>query len=384
MHFEFATSARIIFGNGSVARCGSLSADLGKKVFVVTGSGSVSSANLLNSLEEQGLLYHLFQVKGEPDVDIMRAGIQAARQMDCDMVIAMGGGSVLDTGKVIAAMLTNPGDLMDHIETVGKGQPTTIPSAPMIAIPTTSGTGSEVTKNSVIYSREHKIKVSMRSEFLLPHIALVDPELTHSMPPAVTAASGMDALTQLVEGYTSASANPMTDGLAREGILRAACSLRGVYQEPTNASAREDMALASLFSGIVLANGGLAAVHGFAGPIGGMFEAPHGAICGSLLAASMRVNIETCQKDAAYAPYLQRYQEIARILTVDPGASVMAGADWVEETARMLNIPRLAFFGISPSDFPQIIEKSRRKTHMLKNPVPMTDALMERVLQMSL
>lgn len=384
MRFQFVTSAKIIVGNGVIAECGGLAADLGSKVLLVTGGGSVSPDRLLQSLEAKGLQYQRFQVKGEPHVSTMQAGIQAAEKSGCDMVIAMGGGSVLDTGKVIAAMLTNPGDLMDHIETIGKGQPTTNPSVPMIAIPTTSGTGSEVTKNSVIYSPEHKIKVSMRSDHMIPRIALLDPELTHSMPPAVTASSGMDALTQLIEGYTSTAANPMTDALAREGILRAARSLRVVYTEPENAPAREDMAIASLFSGIVLTNGGLAAVHGFSGVVGGLFNAPHGALCGSLLPASMRVNIESCRQDESYAPYLQRFTEIARILTNDLNADPMHAADWVAETARLLHIPRLSSFGITPADFPLIIERSRKKSHMRMNPVYMTDELMERVLELSM
>jgi len=381
MRFEFVTSARIIFGNGTVHEVGALARTLGRKVLLVRGAGSVSPGCITKSLEEKSIAYETFQVSHEPDVGLIEKGIRFAKESACDMVVGFGGGSVLDTGKAIAAMLTNPGELMDYLEGVGKGQQTELQSAPMIAIPTTAGTGSEVTRNAVISSPEHKIKVSMRSAAMIPRIALVDPELTHSMPPSIRAASGMDALTQLIEGYTSNAANAMTDGLAREGVMRAGRSLRTAYSEPDNASAREDMAIASLLSGLVLANGGLGAVHGFAGVIGGLFQTPHGAICGCLLPAVMRINIEACKGEFGNSDCLSRYQEIAEILTHASGADALEGVAWVDETSGLLKIPKLASFGITSADHSKLISQSRNTSNMKKNPIALTDEMMLKILK---
>lgn len=208
------------------------------------------------------------------------------------MVIGLGGGSVLDAGKAIAALVTNLGNVFDYLEVIGKGQPLVNAPLPFIAIPTTAGTGTEVTRNAVLGSPAHGVKVSLRSPMMLPSLAIVDPELTYGLPPEITASSGLDALTQLIEPFVSVKANPMTDAICREGIRHAAKSLRTVYHNGADASAREGMSLASLFGGLALANAALGAVHGFAGPLGGMLNAPHGAICAKLLPLVMEVNIK--------------------------------------------------------------------------------------------
>jgi len=243
----------------------------------------------------------------------------------------------------------------------------------MVAIPTTAGTGSEVTRNAVIASPEFKVKVSMRSPMMIPDVAIVDPELTVTMPPGVTASTGMDALTQVIEAYVSNRSNLMTDALAREGIRLGARSLLAAFRDGENYSAREDMALCSLFGGLALANGGLGAVHGFAGPIGGMFNAAHGAICASLLPPVMRANVMVMEKLESRDAVKARYKEIAQILTKDREAKIGQGVEWLETLSHQLNIPGLSAIGIEKSDFPRIIEKAKVSSSMQKNPVYLED-----------
>jgi alcohol dehydrogenase class IV len=281
--FEFTTATRIIFGPGSLADVGAIAANMGRRALLVTGRNQDRIAPLLEQLHGQEVETILFSVPGEPTTAVALAGVQKARESGCGFVISLGGGSVLDTGKAIAALLANGGEPLDYLEVIGRGRPLRKPAAPFIAIPTTAGTGAEVTRNAVLKSTEHQVKVSLRSPTMLPTLALVDPELTASMPPAVTASTGLDALTQVMEPYVSNKANPLTDALCREGMRRAARSLRRAYEDGRDAAAREDMAQASLFGGLALANAKLGAVHGFAGPLGGMFPAPHGVVCARLV-----------------------------------------------------------------------------------------------------
>jgi alcohol dehydrogenase class IV len=300
------------------------------------------------------------------------------------MVISFGGGSAIDAGKAIAALLTNGGAPLDYLEVIGRGQPITEPAAPMIAIPTTAGTGAEVTRNAVLASPEHHVKVSLRSPLMLPRLAVVDPTLTHTVPPEITASTGLDAFTQVLEPYVSLKANPLTDAICREGLWRAAQALRYVYEHGDDAEAREDMAMVSLFGGLALANAKLGAVHGFAGPIGGMFPAPHGAVCGRLLPAVMAVNVRVLRKRAPQSPALERYDEIAQILTGDFKANAGTGVTWVEELCDVLNVPPLSAYGITKADFPAIIEKARRSSSMRGNPVQLTSEELQEILARAL
>lgn len=269
MRFEFSTAARILFGPGTFREVGAAAAGLGQRAFLVTDPSVKQAGVIIEQLGQQGVTTVTFPVSGEPTTTGIFAGVQQARAADCDLVIGLGGGSAIDTAKAIAAMLTNSGDLLDYLEVIGRGQALTQPPAPYIAIPTTAGTGAEVTRNAVIASPEHRVKVSLRSPLMLPRLAVIDPELTYSMPPAVTASTGLDALTQVLEPYVCNAPNPITDALCREGIQRAARSLRRAYDNGQDAAAREDMAVVSLFGGLALANAKLGAVHGFAGPLGG-------------------------------------------------------------------------------------------------------------------
>lgn len=381
MQFEFATAGRIFFGIGALRRLIDLFPEMGMRGFVLRGGGSVSMDPLYQILDQAGVHTEFFQISGEPDVPTIQAGLEQARQAGSDFVVGYGGGSVIDSAKAVAALMTNPGSLMDYLEVIGRGQKIKNKPLPLIAVPTTAGTGSEVTRNAVIASPEHKVKVSMRSPMMIPEVAIVDPEMTVSMPPEVTASTGMDALTQVIEAYVSKKANPMTDMIAREGIKRGARSLLAAYQDGNDLSAREDMALCSLYGGLALANGGLGAVHGFAGPIGGMFNAPHGAICASLLPYVMKSNINALELEEASEEIRQRYVEIAKILTADPEAGVSDGVAWLAELAEQLNIPGLGAMGIEPSDFDQIIKKAKVSSSMQKNPVKLTDALLHAILE---
>jgi alcohol dehydrogenase class IV len=290
------------------------------------------------------------------------------------LVIALGGGSVIDAGKAIAALVTNPGDVLDYLEVVGRGLPLSFAPAPFIAIPTTAGTGSEVTRNAVLASPGHRVKASLRSPQMLPRLAVIDPECTLDLPPALTAATGMDALTQLIEPFVSIRANAMTDLYCREGIRLAAQSLRIAYADGDNLAARTNMALASLLGGLALANAGLGAVHGFAAPVGGMFDAPHGAVCAALLAPVTRVNLLALQQRDAAGPALHRYAEVARILTGHPMAGVGDLAPWLENLCTDLRIPPLSSYGIREDDVRSICDSAARASSMKGNPVQLEPA----------
>ena len=384
MRFEFATATRILFGPGAMKEVPPIAAGLGFRVMVVTGRSGDNAASLLDLLQRKGLVCHTFHMAGEPTTTGVMAGVREAIEKRCELVIGIGGGSVIDTGKVIAALLTNTGDLSDYLEVVGKGQSISRKPAPYIAVPTTAGTGSEVTRNAVLASTEHRVKVSMRSPMMLPDFAVVDPLLTVSMPQNITASTGFDALTQLLEAYVSKDTNPLTDGICREGLKRAARSLRRAYEEGRDESAREDMALASLFGGLALANAKLGAVHGFAGPLGGMYAAPHGALCARLLPYVMDANIRALNDREPDSLPLKRYAEVAKILTGESDADAAAGIGWVQELAKLFRIPSLVEFGIRAEDSPTIVEKAGKASSMKGNPIPLTQEELTEILSKAL
>src|SRR4051812_26787389 len=251
LRFEFATVGRIAFGAGTLKEAAPIVAASGSKALIVTGRSSVRAAPLVKLL---AIPHATFAVTGEPTLQVIAKGVEHAHAERCDVVIGFGGGSAIDSAKAIAALSTNPGDILDYLEVIGKGQPLKNAPLPVIAIPTTAGTGAEVTRNAVLCSPEHKMKVSLRSPLMLPKAAIVDPELTYDLPPSLTASTGLDALTQLIEPYVSIRANPMTDAICREGLTRATRSLRRAFDDGGDKGAREDMALASLCGGLALAN----------------------------------------------------------------------------------------------------------------------------------
>jgi alcohol dehydrogenase class IV len=380
MRFEFATAGRIIFGAGALADAGSIAAGMGRCACVVTGQKKQRAEPLLQQLEDQGISYISYAVDGEPTTEVVMAGAEEARGAECDLVIGIGGGSVVDTGKVIAALLTNGGDLLDYLEVVGKGEPLQARPASYLAIPTTAGTGAEVTRNAVLAVPEERVKVSMRHAWLLPSVAVVDPVLTYELPPAITASTGLDALTQLIEAFVSNQANPMTDGICREGMQRAGRSLLRAFQNGDDTRARKDMAIASLFSGLALANAKLGAVHGFAGPLGGMYPAAHGVICARFLPWVMEANVRALQERAKDSEELKRFDEVGRILTGDRQAKAADGVEWIQQFCRTLEIPPLKEFGLQEAEFPVVVEKAQKASSMKGNPILLTEDELGKIL----
>ena len=369
--FEFATAGRVLVGAGRSADLPGLLAGYGTRAFVCTGASPARHAELLAGL---GRPAAVFPVAGEPTVDLARTAVAAARAHGADVVAAIGGGSVIDTGKAVAMLLGNGGDPLDYLEVIGQGRAITRPSVPCVAVPTTAGTGAEVTANAVLADPAHRVKASLRGLTMIPRAALVDPLLTVSCPPAVTAASGMDALTQCLEPFVSPRANPLTDAVAREGIRRAAGALRRAYADGSDPGARADMAVASLAGGMALANAKLGAVHGLAGVVGGTVAVPHGVACAVLLAPVMEANVAALRAGPPGHPALARYTEAAALLTGDPGAAVEDGIAWVRQTLALLAIPGLGAFGLVPEQAGDVAAQALRSSSMRGNPVALTEA----------
>jgi alcohol dehydrogenase class IV len=370
--FQFATATQIVFGAGVLAELPRLVRGFGSRAWLVLGQARRHGPVVRNLLEGAGVSVESTRVAGEPTIEDVMAIVDAARAGGAELIVGVGGGSVLDLAKAVAALLANPGDPLDYLEVVGKGQPLTRAPLPFVAVPTTAGTGAEVTKNAVLASRAHGVKVSLRSDAMLPKVALVDPELTLSLPPALTAATGLDALTQVLEPFVSCQNNPLTDALSREGLLRGARSLRRAFHEGDDLAARTDMALVSLLGGLCLANAKLGAVHGFAGPIGGMFPAPHGAVCARLLPIVVARNIAALRARDAGGAYLARYDEIARILTGRASANADDAAPWLHELVDELEVPPLARYGLTRAAIPDLVTLAQRSSSMQGNPVVLT------------
>jgi alcohol dehydrogenase class IV len=370
--FEFATAGRIMAGAGRAAELPEVVAGLGSRVLVCTGANPARHGGLLAGL---GLPATVFPVAAEPTIELARAGVAAAHGHGADVIAAIGGGSVIDLGKAVAMLLGNGGDPLDYLEVVGSGRKITQPAVPCVAVPTTAGTGAEVTANAVLASPAHGIKASLRSRLMIPRVALVDPQLAASCPPPVTAASGLDALTQCLEPFVCVQASPLTDGLAREGLRRAGAGLRTTYADGGDLGARADMAVCSLLGGIALANAKLGAVHGLAGVIGGTADVPHGVACAALLAPVVEANVQALRSGRPGGQArraVDRYTEAARLLTGNPAASIDDGLAWIRETVALLAIPGLAAFGLRPQHADDVAAKAARSSSMRGNPAALS------------
>jgi alcohol dehydrogenase class IV len=295
--------------------------------------------------------------------------------------VGIGGGSALDAGKAISILVTNDADPRPFLEVIGGGQEIRNLPLPYLAIPTTAGTGTEVTRNAVLASHEHRVKVSLRSRLMIPAVALIDPVLTLSVPPEVTAYTGLDALTQVIEPFLSTRRNPLTDGFCRTGIRLASRALPRACHDGKDLQAREEMSIASLLGGMALANAGLGAVHGFAGPFGGMYQAPHGAICAALLPHAMRVNLEALRQMGGEADLIERFDELGRMLTGRPDAAADDGIAWLERVTQQLGIPGLDRYGLQEADIPDLVEKASRSSSMHGNPVELSRLHMQQIVQ---
>jgi alcohol dehydrogenase class IV len=362
VHFEFATASRIVFGLGSASKIDAIAAEFGSRPLLVTGVRGATGTS--------------FVVPGEPAVELVREGTALCRAARADVVIAIGGGSVIDAAKAIAALVPNSGEPLDYLEVVGRGAALERPSLPVVAVPTTAGTGTEVTRNAVLASTAHRVKASLRSPHMFPKAAVIDPMLTLDLPPAITASTGLDALTQLIEPYLSVRANAMTDMFCLEGIRRVARSLRRAFEDGHDREARVDMSFAALLGGLSLANAGLGVVHGHAAPIGGMFNAPHGAVCAALLPHGLAVNLGACRERLPEA--IDRFRVIAAVVTGKQNAEPEDAVTWVRELCESLRIPRLREYGVTETDLPEIAGRAAQASSMKANPLPLTpDEILE-------
>ncbi len=392
MKFELCTAARILFERDGIDRVGELAAGLGRRAAVLRGGDHLDRSGAVHRLAascaEHGVSMIQERISGEPTVEQVDEATARARAAGCDLVIGIGGGSALDAAKAVAGLLTNPGSALDYLEVVGSGKPIAHPAAPVIAIPTTAGTGTEVTRNAVLTCVEQGVKASLRSPYLLPRVALVDPALTHSVPPGVTASTGLDALTQLIEPYVSVRAQPLTDALALAGIRAVARSLRRAVLDGTDVQARDDMAVASLMGGLCLANSGLGAVHGLAAPLGATVSVPHGVACAVLLPHVMAANVAALRARAPDGPELRRFADVSVALRDQPAthlaSAIDAGVARVAELVRSVGIESLGKFGLKEEHITEVARRAQRASSMKANPVSLSEAVLSDCLRRAL
>lgn len=383
MRFEFATAARVLFGRGVAEQLPSIARELGSRVLAVTGSSPSRFSELAGALQGASLQISWISLFGEPTLQDVRNGAALARE-GVDVVIGLGGGSAIDGAKAIAAIAANSGEPLDYLEVIGQGRPLENRPLPFIAVPTTAGTGAEVTRNAVLGSPEHAVKASLRSPFLLAKAALVDPDLTLGLPPEVTAYTGLDAFTQLIEPFVSFRANPLTDQFCIEGMKRVRLSLLRAFHQGSNRDARESMSFASLLGGLALANAGLGVVHGFAAPLGGMLHAPHGALVAAVLPHGIEMNIRALRGRTPASDALGRYRQAACLLTGDPGAQAEDLTAWIAELCGELNVLGLRALGLEPGRIPELVEKAARANSMKANPIVLTGSELASIAERAL
>lgn len=386
--FDFARTPNILFGSGRFNELAPLIRSYGNTVLLVTGESHLQQTPhwqpLLDDLNELKITTHQTRVSGEPSPEFIDKTVAAFKNRRIDVVAGIGGGSVMDAAKAIAGLLQLDQSVMDFLEGVGPELPYNGPATPLIAVPTTAGTGSEATKNAVLGTREYK--KSFRHELLIAEYALLDPALLASCPAEQIAANGMDALTQLMESFISTRSNPMTDALAISGLCRVRDSLPAWYQYESAAPphCREDMAYAALQSGICLAQTGLGSVHGLAAPLGAFFPIPHGVACGMLVAACTQANIEIMLKRDKANPALDRYATVAATLSnheyVSNDEARTALLDLLFDWTAQMKLPRLSDYGVTASDFDHIIANCRGNS-MKTNPVELSDEEVRIILQ---
>ena len=361
----FSTAGRVVLGAGVSEQVADLVAGLGRRVLVVAG----------RSADVAGLpAVAVHRHRGEPDVDAVRAAVAIARDVRPDVVVGWGGGSVLDLAKCVAVLAPGGTDVLDHLEVVGRGLPLPDAALPVVAVPTTAGTGAEVTANAPVRVPDRGVKASLRGRAMLPAVAVVDPLLTLGCPPDLTAASGADALTQCLEAYTTPQATPLTDPLARDGLVRAGRSLRRVVEHGDDVGARTDLSVAALQSGMALANARLGAVHGLAAALGGRLGAPHGQVCAAVLAATTAANVAALRRTDPHGPGLARYDDAVVALTGLPGARADDAVAWLADLVAALAVPGLGTLGLARDDVPDVVADALAASSTRGNPVTLTPA----------
>ena len=386
INFEFATVSQILFGRGKIAQLGEIARTLGTSALMIHNGDDPGTGGPVDravaSLRTAKINVHFKRQRGEPIVADVDAALTVAKQNHCDLVIGLGGGSAIDTAKATAGLLTNGGDCIDYMEVIGKGRKISKPAAPWIAIPTTAGTGAEVTRNAVIGSPEHKFKASIRSDHLLATVALVDPDLGENTPHEVMAASGMDALCQLIESFTSNGANPMTDALAMRALEMGMGFTTHI--DPARDD-REMMAYVALVSGLTLTNAGLGAVHGFAAPIGANFPIPHGVICARLLPFVVEENLKSLLLTPTNQYALSRYLVLNQTVPISFSAGrEKALVNYLHAKIEHLQIRPLMQYGIQESDIPGMVALAKKTSSMKYNPVVLADDVLANILRSAL
>lgn len=380
--FSISRLPRIEFGSGSLGKLPAIATRFGKRTLLVTGARSLQKSpywsTVTAGLEAHGVSWLHLAIAGEPSPQMVDQAVRAMHNEPIDSVIGIGGGSALDAAKAIAGLLKPGNSVMDHLEGAGPELAYAGEATPFIAVPTTAGTGSEATKNAVLSVQgPDGFKKSFRDEKLVAEYALVDPDLLATCPPSVIAANGMDALTQLLESYVSSRASPMTDSLAWGGMKAVREGLLQLYEDSSNAAARERMAYAALVSGITLAHAGLGSVHGVAAPLGAFFSIPHGVACGTLVATATRINIETLLARAPNHPALEKYAQVGRLFSkkgqMAQNAAHAALIDILESWTHALDLPTLADFGVTQADIPRLVAHSRGNS-MKTNPIRLDDS----------
>jgi len=388
--FFVARLPEIRFGAGKVRETAQVLAGFGNRALLVTGRRSFVDTDhwprLLDDLKGAGVSWEHCRVEDEPSPELVDAVVAQYKGQGIEVVAGIGGGSALDAAKTIAGLLPSGRSVMEHLEGVGRGLPYTGPAVPLVAVPTTAGTGSEATKNAVLSVRgESGFKKSFRHEGLVARVAILDPDLLASCPKSLIAANGMDAFTQLLESWVSTNASPFTDALAWSGMeaFRDGFWPAWLPDHPDAAAGYGYIAYASLLSGITLAQAGLGSVHGLASPLGAFFPIPHGVVCGTLVSEATAANIEALREREPESPALDKYAQVSELLNrqtyEDRNEALDALVELLRAWLTRLDLPRLSAYGMRPEDMDRVVANCRGGS-MRTNPLVLTDTELRALL----
>ncbi|EKO3902811.1 iron-containing alcohol dehydrogenase [Vibrio fluvialis] len=368
--FQFMTSSRIIFGEGALQSSLSMISQYGYSVLLVSGKRTERANVVVDYLQQQNMRYQHLAVSGEPNITMVEEAAVGGRRFRPDVVVAIGGGSVLDMGKALAAIIPNQGNVYDYVEVVGRNVPLKSKPLPFIAIPTTASTGSEVTRNAVLRSGQDRVKVSLRSPEMLADVAIVDPTLTYGTDLATSGRGAMDAFTHLMEAYVCGEPNPLTDMICEEGVRRLSRSILAACVRD-DSKARADLSFAAMLGGMAITNAKLGAAHGLASALGGKLDAPHSVITARLAPYVMRENIHAAQL-AGREDVLARYRRLSHLLTGRKNANVEDGALWAQMMLDKLKLPTLSEYGVCSTSFEQVARDAMKSNAIKGNPIPLT------------
>jgi alcohol dehydrogenase class IV len=378
MNFEFVTTTRIIFGNNKLKLLKNLAPNFGSRAFVITGNDPDRSAEVLDMLDAANCSPVIYSVPGEPTLDTINRGLFILVETERDFVVSVGGGSAIDTGKALAVLATNDGAPADYLDEPGKGRLFTNPSLPLVAIPTTAGSGAEITSTALFISPEPRSKVRLHHNAMFPRIALIDPKLTLSVPPNITAYTGLAALCHNLEVFVSPKGNPITDILTKDGLRRGSLAIQRAYTDSADIESRTSLAMSSLYAGLSAANASLGATHTIANAIGGLFNAPYGVICAQLLPAVIETNIRAMQERMPENVALRKYDQITRIVAGKEHSKTLAA--FMQTLNETFAIPSLSSYGIQQTDFDNIIAYSKSSPNMTGNPVELNEDELRAIL----